>query len=366
MSSPSEFNLLYVFGLIRKYFWYLLAVIMLAGLAAIIFTTPYFYPPEFKSEAVVYPTNPERLDLDNLFTDEPMLYLYGDSKGVERLDNIATSESIQLYVMDSLNLWEVYGIDKEKDASPKYYGLETFNGNVKTLRIAGNGLKIEAYDWEPERAAAIVNLIVDKLNDTYSEMMNQNKDLILNLYKERANNLTIQADAIADSMRNIRVQYHIYDTERQSEALLKQVIEIESELAGLKAEQRKAKGASSPITNKVEVLTNQLYSLTSQRAGLPINLESFRNGYDKLTQLEWMQEEYAKELKMVQKKLSNFEVMSKVDLEYILFTEYASPSDRKSRPVRWVILAASLIISSLVAVIVLILIDQLLPNLNVE
>lgn len=347
MGQESTFNLLYLLDILKKYGIYIGGTVLLACILAVVFTMPYFYPPEFRASTVIYPTNPERFDLDNLFAEEPMIYLYGDSKGVERLDNIANSELLQLGVIETLNLWEVYGIDKDQGSSPKYYALRNFAGNVKTVRIAGNGLEIEAYDRDPERAAAIVNLMVERINTSYREMLSQNKTLIRDIYLAREKTLQKELVHITDSMRVIRSTYNIYDMERQSEALLKKLVDVQVQSAstGGQSQQR------------------QIRALQEKSGGMPLNLETFREGYDLIMEMEWLHEEYTLELKNVRNKLTNLDIMSQVAFDTVLSTEKAQVPDRKSRPVRWVILAAAFLLSLFVSMAGLLLFDRLYPVL---
>ena len=84
--TPKEnaFNLLYIFEVIKKRLTFITVVVGVSALLAIILTLPFIYKPEFKSSTVIYPTAAERYDAINLFHDEPILYLYGESKDVEK------------------------------------------------------------------------------------------------------------------------------------------------------------------------------------------------------------------------------------------------------------------------------------------
>ena len=191
-----SFNLLFIFRIIRKYLVYIGGVVVGAGILAFILTLPFIYKPEFQSSTVIYPTSPERYDITNLFHDEPIQYLYGESKDVEKLEHLANSEEIKMFVIDSLNLWKPYGVDPQNDESPKYYVLRTYDGMVQTTRISGNGLMITAYDIDPQRAADIVNLIVSKVDELNKEMLNTNKSSIYQMYKSGYEQLAEQLDPL--------------------------------------------------------------------------------------------------------------------------------------------------------------------------
>ena len=115
MANENPFSLIYLVRIIREHLWYILGVVGVSALLAFILTMPFIYKPEFKSSVVIYPTNPERYDIAGIFDEEPRLYLYGDSKETEKLDNFANSEEVKLFVIDSLDLWSgLWGGQKKR------------------------------------------------------------------------------------------------------------------------------------------------------------------------------------------------------------------------------------------------------------
>ncbi len=366
-SEDERFDLFYLVNLIRKYAAYVIIVVGIACLLSIILTMPFFYPPEFRSSAIIYPTNPERFDLDNVFAEDPLIYLFGDSKGVERLDNIANSEELQLYIIDSLDLWKAYRIDKDSGVSPRHYALLNFNGNVTTLRVAGDGLQIEAFDHDPERAAAIVNLLIDRIDYSVRKMITQNKEGVLKALKEGEDYLSQKVDTYRDSITAIRGVYNVYHIERQTEAILKELLTKQGEWSSARVELEAAREQNvnsmkvRELQTRISALESQIAMLTRNNSGSIINLEQFRNGLDKIKQLELIHEELTLELKENRKKINNLERMSMVEYSTIITPEKALPADRKSKPIRWIILLATGLISSLVSIVGLVLIDRLVP-----
>ena len=366
--TDQAFNLLFLADLIWKYLWYIVGVVGIACLLAIVLTMPYFYPPEYKSSTIIYPTNPERFDLDNVFAEDPSVYMFGDSKGVEKLDNVASSEDVKMFVINSLNLWEAYGIDKDGAGSPKYYVLRNYNGNVETLRVAGNGLEITAYDRDPQKAADMVNAVVDRVDFTMRRMIQQNKSGILTAYKQGEVRLGEQLLKVADSILQLRKAYDVYHIERQTDAMLSQLFGRQSELAEAQAQADyyRTRNASKfrEYQAKVLGLERQVEKMTEGTEAGSVTLEKFRAGYDKVRQMEMLQDELAIELKNVQKKIINLERMDEIPFHTILITERAQPSDRKARPVRWIILLAVAFLSTLVSIMGLVLVDRLLPGVS--
>ncbi len=343
----NSFNLLYIFGVAQKYLLYIGAIVGVAVILAFVLTMPFIYKPEFMSSTIVYPTSAERYDVINLFHDEPILYLYGESKDVEKIEQLATHEEVKLMVMDSLNLWEVYGIDKENDESPKYYGFRTYDAMVQTTRVAGNGLEIQAYDIDPQRAADIVNLLVRITNQRYKEMLNRNKEPMLSMYRDGYEKLVNQLTLYNDSIRSVRRRLNVLNPETQTEMLVEKI--LEQELAMADAE---LSGGSRRARARLD-------RLIDAEAGGSINLENFRNGLDQILALEEVIEYISRDIKDAREKVEVLEAMFDTDYNTLLVSGPALPSDKKARPIRWVILLATLLLSALVAIFGAVLIDRI-------
>ena len=347
----SSFNLLYIFGVAQKYLLYIAAIVGVSVILAFVLTMPFIYKPEFLSSTIVYPTSAERYDVINLFHDEPILYLYGESKDVEKIEQLATHEEVKLMVMDSLNLWEVYGVDKENDESPKYYGFRTYDAMVQMTRVAGNGLEIQAYDVDPQRAADIVNMLVDITNNRYKEMLNRNKEPMLAMYREGYQKLVDQMELYNDSIRSVRRRLNVLNPETQTEKLVEKILELELEVASANFS-----GSSRP---RARLSQARLDRLLESEAGGSINLEDFRDGLDQILALEEVIEYISRDIKDAREKVEVLEAMFDTDYNTLLVSGPALPSDKKARPIRWVILLATLLISALVAVFGAVLIDRI-------
>ncbi|GAB4412610.1 MAG: hypothetical protein OHK0039_18710 [Bacteroidia bacterium] len=364
MAQPPQettFNLLFLLDIVRRYLLYIAAVVGLSVLAALIFSMPFIYPPEFRSSVVVYPASSERFDISNIFYEEPNLYLYGGAKEVEKIENLALSETVTFFVIDSLDLWSAYGVNKSTDAAPKYKVLRTYRANVKTIRTAGNGLEIEAYDRDPLRAAAIVNLIVQRIDALNKDMLDRNKETMLHLLEAGSARLEAQIAVLADSAARLRARYGILRSLTQSEVLAEQVLVAEGELAEARArlgEAQRIGGATGDRQTEVRAKEGKLRALTQR--GTAINLEQFLAGVDAVKALEDLLENLSIERKNAEARIQYLRVMDQTPYSTLLITEEAQPADKKARPVRWIILLATLLISTLVSILGVVLIDRLM------
>ena len=308
----------------RRELLYVIILALGACLLAWVLTLPSFYPPEYRSAVIIYPTNTERSDMDNTFHEDPQLFLFGDKEGMERLMNIARSQELQLFVIDSLNLWQSYGVEKGSQNSPVYYALASFNYYVQVIPVEGDGLQVEAYDPDPQRAADIVNLLVERIDFSLREVLNQNNQDVLMALKAGEEKLIQTIDRNTDSLQTLRKNYQVFDVKDQTEVLVREVLKEQSQ----------------------------------------VELELFREGYDKVVQLEGIQEEFMKEWELIQRKITYLEKMLTTPYSTLLVPERAFPTDKKARPVRWLILVSVGLVALVSGLLGVVLLNNLLQDHN--
>ena len=369
----SNFNLLYIIDIIRKYFRYIAIVVVISVILAIILTMPAIYAPQYASQTIVYPMNPERYDMINAISEKDKdLYVYGGPKDVEKLANLAKSETIALFVIDSLDLWKAYGIDKKSNNSPKFKVLKNFRGNVTITQVEGAGVSIEAYDEVPQRAADIVNLIVFKLNRMGKESLEKNRNQLLNLYQKNYEQIDVIYRSYIDSSRKARTKYQIYSYDAQTREMVGQMLKVKGKYENEKArfDLLQKKGASdTSIANarlRVKGAESELKSLQGvgeyAEAG-NMNIENFQSGVDKVIQLEQNFFQWGEKLRFLKAKIESAKAMTSIDYDTVLTLEPATASDKKARPVRWVIIATSFLLSLIVSIVAALLIELGLPLL---
>ncbi len=363
MQPTSEFSLIQVFQTLFRYRWYLISLSVAAVVIAFVLTMPFFYPPEFRSSTVIYPTNSQRFDVLNIFREVGEVYLYGDAKELERLSNIVASEELRLAVIDSLNMWAAYGIDPGKDEGPKAKALKALFTNLKATQIEGTGLEITAYDVDPARAAALVNVTVAKVDEINKRMVNQNKLVVLKLFEEGYQSRKASLEMYTDSIRKIRRQYNVFNNVTQTEVMVQEVMRAESRFAATRAVLRDAiarSGADSPEARQAklesDVARERLQAMLS--GSNSISLQKFQEGVDKVMTLEDICEMVASELQVAERKMEFLRVATAEDFTTLLVSGPAMPSDKKARPVRWIILAAALMGALIAGALTVIAIDH--------
>ncbi|MBX7242892.1 MAG: hypothetical protein K1X92_14215 [Bacteroidia bacterium] len=363
----TEFNLVFVLQTIKKYRLYLSVTIGLALILAIIFTMPYFYAPQFQASTIMYPASMERFDFVNIFEKQKELYFYGSPKEVEKLGNFAKSEAAAMFVIDSLNLYDVYQIDKN-GGNPKFKVLKEFKGNINVVQTEGSGMKIEAYDIDPQRAADIVNLIVYKVNEMNNELLGKNRQQILTIYENDMKGLQVLCKTYRDSAAYLRKRYNIYSYPEQTRVILEQALNSQSTYAKAKAyEEVVSKYYSNTDTSVIKAKARtkgaemQLRTISDPNSAVSLN--KFQEGVDMLLPIEQNYFRVLEKIQLLDERIVGLKSLKDMSFDSVMSVEKAQASDKKARPVRWVIIMATLLITTIVSIGCLILLDWGLPQI---
>lgn len=362
------FNLFFIFGMLRKYLWYILGVVGLSTAAAIVFSAPYFYPPQFASTAIVYPTNNERYDINNLLKDQQEVYIYGGPKEAEKIINYATSEKVALFVIDSLNLWGAYGIDKQ-GTSPKFYALEQFRDNLDVKKAEGSGVEITAFDTDPQRAAAVVSVIIHKVNLLNKAFLDKQREEIIRANEALSQQLQVLYLNYQDSAMQLRKKYNVFSYREQTDAMINNILTAEAKYADAKAkvevfEKQYAATDTQVVYNKARMkgAENQLKSIKDPNS--LVSLPKFQEGVDKLMLLEQWAIDAQLRIAGINHKIKTLKLLQDMTAETIIVHQEPEVSDRKARPVRSLIILTTFIIALVSVVGGLILIELIVPFLK--
>lgn len=136
--------------------WRVLAIVFVAS-AAVSLLVAFLIKPRYKSTAVIFPTNSNRLSkavMDYHYSQDFMDY--GAERDCEYAIQILTSKRMQHAVCDHFNMAEHYSISPD---DPHFlYKLEKhYEGNITVKRTDFLGVEISVLDVDPVMAADIAN-----------------------------------------------------------------------------------------------------------------------------------------------------------------------------------------------------------------
>lgn len=308
----------------------LLLVSLAAFLSAIIFSSPFFITPKFKSTVIMYPVASNSISkaiLSDNVSDKQDVMQFGEEEQTEQMLQLLNSNRIKDRIIEEFNLLEHYKIDKSvKFQRTRLY--KTFDNNIDFRRTEYMAVMITVLDKDPNIAADIANTIANLLDSTKNVMQKQRAlkafEIVDAEYMQQLNYIK----ELEDSLTRLR-QVGVHDYESQSEMIHQQLaMELaKNNQAGIKA-----------LQEQLDIIAKYGGSYVSIR-----------------DQLEY-------EKKLLSEKKSRL-IFAKVDATEILPQKFvvdeAFPAEKKSYPVRWIIVVISTLSAFILGILILAVLDSL-------
>lgn len=294
---------------------HLIVVGILAVTLSAIFSSSTFIQPKFKSVARIYPSN--------------NIYTFSDESESEQLLEIINSQDIKLRVIDAFNLNEVYKINKQ---DPLYltYMLAEFNDNVSFKKTEYETVEIQVLDINPQRACTMCDSIIKFLDEKVRSMHSVKYYEVVVIAKKDLHKINQEIDSISASMNELRRDYRILDYDAQAEEITKGMVKV-------LVDQKKNTPGGKEIDQWMKNLSEKggdFVFLKSQLENLYHERDSVKQAYD------WS-------LSNAQKKIVYAQPVQK-----------PVPADKKSYPVRWLIVLVSTFAALFCAMLVILLLEN--------
>jgi len=298
--------------LITKWRMHLIILIALAIAFAILFSSPWFIKPMYKSSAVLYPSN---------------LIPYSSETPTELMLQIFRSDDIKNSLIEKFDLALHYGIDK----NDKYCHtrlIREFESNVDIRKTEYESVVIEILDSDPKIACNMIKEMVNLFNKKARGMQREKSEEVLKIATDRLNNKQVQIDTLQKKLNEIWVNYGILDSKVQTKELTRQYYKMFSNTG--KSNTNSANSTMEPLKTKGGdfILLNDMFDAAT-------------SAYAKL------KEEYENALRDATKELT--------------YTNYISspvPSDKKTYPIRWLIVVITGLATFTLALLIIILIEN--------
>ncbi len=305
--TGDSFDLLLFFYKKRK------PIIIITILGAIIsIIVSLMITPMYKSTVIMYAASSTSVSKSLLSNDTKSdLMAFGGEEETEQLLQILESYDIMNFITVKYNLLEHYKIDSlSKFSGTSLYN--KYNSNISFRKTPLQSIQISVFDSDPEFAAKI------------------------------ANDISNYADTVMNKIRKKRAWDALLIVEWEYKKLAKQIEEMSDSLSKL---------------NKLGVL-DYTRQVTSYSTGLSegiatgrISASGIKYLENKLTQLEkygHIYLEISDFINFEQKKLSELKgkwveagVEYAQNLSYVYIVNKAFPAEKKSKPVRWLIVSMS-------------------------
>ena len=292
------------------------------ALAAIIISL--MMTPMYKSSVILYPTSSASVSkslLTNNARDNMMAF--GDEEETEQLLQILHSNDIVDYIVEKYDLIKHYDID----TSSKYKMTNlyrTYNGNISFRKTKLQSINIEVFDTDPSYAANI------------------------------ANDISLYADSVMNKIRKKRDWDALLIVEWEFKKLGKQIQAMSDSLSELN--KLGVLDYKEQVTSYTSGLAQGIATGKISKAGLKTleeklkSLEKYGHIYNEVSTFIEFEQERLSDLKG---KWVEAGVEYAQNLSYVYIVNKAIPAEKKSKPVRWLIVSLSTISTFLFSILLI-------------
>ena len=308
----------------------LIIIPLIALIASGFFSGPTFITPKYKSTVILFPTSTNSISkalLAERAGEKQDVMQFGEDEQAEQLLQILNSNKIRDKIIDKYHLMEHYEIkENAKYRFTKLY--DSYSENITFRRTEYMAVKITVLDKDAQMAADIANDIANELDSTKNAIQKERAIKAFRIVETEYLKQKAYIFMMEDSLTKLR-ELGVHDYESQAEMINRQLaIEL-------------AKGNKSGIDaleKKLEVLAKYGGPYVSIRDALEFE---------------------KKQLSVVRSKYDE----AKIDAEEVLPQKFvvdtAYKAEKKSYPVRWIIVLISVVSSFLLVVLILAVFDSL-------
>lgn len=324
-----ELNSIDLLHLLYKWRLPLIIITIIAIVAAIVFSSPFFIKPKYKSSVIMFPVATNSISKvlisQNSGIKEDILGI-GEDEQAEQMLQMLNSNLIMDRIIEKYDLMEHYNISP--DSKYKYTRLQReYENNVKFRRTEYMAVKITVFDTDPQMAANMANDIAALLDSTRNIMQKERAVKAFQIVDEEYRSLENEVNSIVESLRYLGSK-GVNDYERQSEVLNQQF----------------AIALSQNNQHAVRALQQKLDTI-GKYGGVFLSLKNELEF--KIEQLTLLKTKYQE---------------AKVDAEQFLPQKFiinsAYKAEIKSYPIRWIILVVTAFIVFFTAVLSIIIVEN--------
>jgi uncharacterized protein involved in exopolysaccharide biosynthesis len=306
----------------------LLIITLVAAVASAVVSL--IIPEKYESTYVFFPAFSSSISKGVMTEDAGAkndIVQFGEEEQAEQMLQILNSEKIRDRIVAKYNLFEHYKIDPD-EKYPQTKLIKTWEDNVSYKRTEFQSIEIRVLDEDPKMAAAIANDIAAQLDSAKNQMIHDRASQAFMVISKEFLDMQSRMKRIDDTLR-ILGEKGIANVEYQSQSLSQEYYKALS--AG-------NAGAASKLKQEIDTLGKYgaiFERLTDQRK---FELER---------------------LILLRAKYEELKVDATQNVTHKFTVNQAWPSEKKAYPVRWLIVVVSTLSAFILAVLVIIGIDNL-------
>jgi uncharacterized protein involved in exopolysaccharide biosynthesis len=254
------------------------------------------------------------------------LLTFGEEEDAERLLQVINSDQVRNKIIEKYQLWQVYDIQREQRGANTLIAKE-YQDNVSAELTKFGSVEVAVLDEKPERA------------------------------RDMANDIALFADSVANRMRSDRAMTAFKYAEASLQSALNEVKVMEDSMNVLQE-----MGVYSYL-DQIAALT-EMYG-TAIAEGHPDRAQQLKTQMDFLSKygttyvnLETNLKESYEKLNVLRKRYDLMKIDVDSNIPVMRVVDYASAADKKSFPIRWLIVAMSTLSAFVFTFIMLLIIEN--------
>lgn len=325
----NKYSSKYLCKLLVEYRKPILIILAVAALCAVIFSAPFFITPLYKSTTIIYPTSSNSISkvlISTTYQSEKDIMNIGEDEQTEQMLQVLNSNRVRDKVISRFNLMEHYNI-KPDNKYPFTKLNKLYDARIKFRRTEYNAVKITVLDSDAALSARIANEIAEIFDSTMNQMQKEVAIEAFRIVEQEYNWLVAEMNMLEDSLNTLR-KLGVFDYESQVEMLSRQMaVEL-------------GKGNTQGVNN----IQKQL-DVLAEYGGASYAINQ-RLDNDRL------------QLSLVKSKYEEAKVDATEFIPHKFVVTSAFQAERKSYPVRWLIVVITVLSTFLLLIFCIVFYDR--------
>lgn len=307
----------------------LIIVTVVAAVLSAVFSAPMFITPKFESTVIMFPTSTASISkslLSKNSASKEDLLAFGEEEQAEQLIQILNSDEIRQKIIDRYDLMVHYEIDTtDRYKFTKLF--KEYESNIQYKRTEFQSVRVDVLDSDPELAADMANDIAALVDSVKNRMQKDRAFKAMKIAEAEYLEMKDYVKELEDSLNSMR-QMGVNDYESMSERF----------------NEYYAKAILENNTRAAEKLAEQL-KILSKYGGAYVSIRD-------------MLEHEKEQLSHLRAKYQEAKVDAEQTLPHKFIVNNAFPAEKKSYPIRWLIVLISTVSTFILALLAIIVYEN--------
>jgi len=311
----------------------LLIVSAAAAVLSAVFSAPVFITPKFESTVIMFPTSTASISKSLLAKNNVAkedLLAFGEEEQAEQLIQILNSDEIRGRIVQKYDLMNHYEIDTT-DQYRQTKLFKEYESNITYKRTEFQSVRIDVLDSDPQLAANIANDIAALVDSVKNRMQKERAWKAMQIAQAEYFEMRDYIKELEDSLNALR-EMGVNDYESMSERF----------------NEYYAKAILEGNTRAAEKLAEQLRIL-SRFGGAYVSIRD-------------LLEHEKEQLSHLRSKYQEAKVDAEQTLPHKFIVNSAFPAEKKSYPIRWLIVLVSTISAFILMLLAIIVFENFNKN----